>query len=146
MLFEHYTILPTPHTPSPDVLFLPLLYPIPDTSSIPPLRSLLVYTRVLTLGLRLTHLLWCLPPQLRSFRFPLIFPLPFGKVLVPLVSLILFIISQLITAYLHHILLLFPPCLMFLFLKLCIRLSLIRARNRQWLKKCLFSILLAHET
>ena len=101
---------------------------------------------VLTPGPWLTHLLWLPPPRHWSCYLPLIFPLPFAKVLVPLVILILFIISCLITAYLHHILLLFPHCLLFLFLKLCMRPSLIRARNMQWLKKWLIWILLAHGT
>ena len=48
---------------------------------------------ILTLGLRLTPLLWRPPPQHRSCLPPLIFPLPFGKVLVHLVTPILFIIS-----------------------------------------------------
>ena len=44
------------------------------------------------------------------------------------------------------ILLLFPPCFPFLFLKLCMRHSLIQAGNRQWSKKWLLGILLAHRT
>ena len=87
-------------------------------------RFILV-ARILTSGLLLTHLLWCPPPQHLSCRLPLIFPFPFGKVLAHLVTPILFIIFCLITAYLHHILLLFPSCLLFLFLKLCMRPSLI---------------------
>ena len=55
-------------------------------------RFILV-ARILTLGLRLTHLLWHPPPRRQSCLLPLIFPLPFGKVLVPLVTPILFIIS-----------------------------------------------------
>ena len=39
--------------------------------------------RVLTQGLRLTHLLWCPPPQRRYCRLRLIFPFPFEKVLIP---------------------------------------------------------------
>ena len=49
-------------------------------------------THVLTPGLRLTHLLWCLPPRCRSCHLPIVFTFPFGKVLVPLVTLILFIV------------------------------------------------------
>ena len=55
-------------------------------------RFILV-TRVLTLGLRLTHLLWHPPPRHWSCRLPFIFPLPFTNVLYPLITPILFIIS-----------------------------------------------------
>ena len=48
----------------------------------------ILFNRILTLGLQLTHLLWHPPPRSRSCRLPLIFPLPFGKVLVPLVPLV----------------------------------------------------------
>ena len=44
-------------------------------------RFILV-AHVLTQGLRPTPLLWCPPPQCRSYRLPLIFSLRFGKVLV----------------------------------------------------------------
>ena len=49
--------------------------------------------RVLTSGLRLTHLLWNPPPRCWSYCLLLIFPLSFGKVPIPLVTPILFIIS-----------------------------------------------------
>ena len=88
-----------------------------------------------TPGLLMTHLLWHPPPHRRSCRLPLILPSPFGMVLVPLVILILFILSYLIIDYLYHILFLFPPCLLFLFLTLSMRPSLIRAGNRQWMNK-----------
>ena len=55
-------------------------------------RFILV-ARVLTPGLRLTHLLWRPPPLHWSYHLPLIFLLPFRKVLVLLVTSILFIIS-----------------------------------------------------
>ena len=102
--------------------------------------------RVPTSGLLMTHLLWRPPPRRRSFCFLLILPSPFEKVLVLLVIPILFILSYLIIVYLHHILLLFPPCLLFLFLTLYMRSSLIQAGNKQWLKKLLLCILLAYET
>ena len=98
-------------------------------------RFILV-VRVSTWGLPMTHhLLWCPPPRHWSWRQSLILPSPFGKVLVPLIIPILFILSCLIIVYPHHILLLFLPCLLFLFLTLYMRPSLIRARNMQWLKK-----------
>ena len=78
------------------------LYPFFIPSRIPHLYLRLLHldhcrfilvARVLTPGLRLIHLLWCLPPRRRSCRLSLIFPLPFGKVPVPLINPILFIIS-----------------------------------------------------
>ena len=108
-------------------------------------RFILV-THVPTPSLQVTHLLWRPPPRRRSCRLPLILPSPFRKVLVPLVIPILFIISCLIIVYLHHILFLFSPCRLFLYLTLPMRPSLIRAGNRQWLKKWLLCILLAHRT
>ena len=53
----------------------------------------ILVAHVLTLGLRLTHLLWRPPPQCRSSHLPLIFPLSFEKVLIHLVTPILFLIS-----------------------------------------------------
>ena len=88
-------------------------------------RFILV-ARILTPSLQMTHLLWCPPPRCRSCRLLLILPSPYEKVLVPLVLPILFIISCLIIVYLHHILLLSPPCLLFLFLTMSMRPSLIR--------------------
>ena len=90
--------------------------------------------------------IWHPPPRHRSCYLPLILPSPFEKVLVLLVILIPFILSYLIIVYFHHILLLFPPCLLFLFLTLSMRPSLIRAGNMQWLNKWPLCILLAHET
>ena len=102
--------------------------------------------RVSTPGLPMTHLLWRPPPQRRSCCQPLILPSLFEKVLIPLVILILFILSNFIIVYPHHILPLFPLCLLFLFLTLYIRPSLIRARNKQWLTKLMLCILLTYRT
>ena len=97
--FENFSMfLPINHPPSSDVISLPFFIP----SQMPHLYLRLLHlnhcrfvlvTLVLTLGLRLTHLLWHPPPRRWSCHLPLIFPLPFGKVLVPLVTHILFIIS-----------------------------------------------------
>ena len=106
----------------------------------------ILVVRVSTPGLLMIRLLCHPSPRRWSCCLPLILPSPFGKVLVSLVILILFILSYLIIVYLHHILLLFSPCLLFLFLTLSTRPSLIWARNRQWLKKWLLCILLSHET
>ena len=83
-------------------ILMSYLHPFFILSRIPQLYLRLLYldhckfilvTRVLTLGLRMTHLLWHPPPRNRSYRLPLIFPLPFGKISVPLVTPILSIIS-----------------------------------------------------
>ena len=91
----------------------------------------ILIVRVTIPSLPMTHLLWHPPPHHWSCRLPLILPSSFKNVLVLLVILILFILSYLIIVYLHHILLLFPPCLLFLFLTLYMRFSLIQAGNRQ---------------
>ena len=127
-IFDNSSMFPTAHPPNSDIISLSLLYPISDTSFVPPVtppRPLQIYTLCPRTNTEppLTHLLWRPSPRRWSCRLLLIFPLPLGKILVPLVTLILFIISILITAYIHHILLFFPPCLMFLFLKLCMRPS-----------------------
>ena len=96
-------------------------------------RFILV-VRIPTPGLPMTRILWRPPPRHRSCHQPLILPFPFEKVLVPLVIPILFILSCLIIIYPYHILLLFPPCLLFLFLTLYMRPSLIQAGRRQWLE------------
>ena len=96
--FENSSMFPTTHPPLSDVISLPFLYPVSDTSYVLWLLHLdhcrfILVARVLTSGLRLTHLLWRPPPRHRYFRLPLIFPLPFRSVLVPLITPILFIIS-----------------------------------------------------
>ena len=78
-----------------------------------------------TPGLQMTHLLWRPLPRRRSCRLLLILPYQFGKVPVRLVIPILFILSCLIIICLHHILLLFSPCLLFLFLIMSMKSSLI---------------------
>ena len=133
--FENSSMFPLTHPPSAYVISLPLLYPVPDISSVTPAtppRLLQIYARHQHTDTEPPADSSPMAPssQRRFFHLPLIFPLSFGKVLVHLVTPILFIISLLITTYLHHILLLFPPCLLFLFLKLCMRPFLIRARNR----------------
>ena len=138
--FENSFMFPITHPSSSYVISLPLIYPVLDTSPIPPATpprplQVILIARVLTLGLQLTHLLWHPPPRCWSCRLLLIFPLPFEKVLVPLVTPILFIISLLIILYLPHTLPLFPPCLLFMFHKLCMRLYPIQTGNRLWLRK-----------
>ena len=121
---------------APDVLSIPLVLPSLDFPS-PPLnvvpRPLQVYTRLLVLlrGLVLTHLL-CRSHLLLRFRNRLmIYLLPFGKVSALLLTHILFIIFLAFIVYLYPTLPLFPPCLLSLPLKALVRLSLIRAGNRQ---------------
>ena len=148
---EHSSIFSSPPPSNLEVLSLPLIFPLPTYPLSPQLFHLDRYRFILvvhipTPSLPMTHLLWRPPPRRRSCCQPLILSSPFRKVLVPLVIPILFILSCLIIVYPHHILLLFPLCLLFLFLTLYMRLSLIRAGNRQWLKKWLFCILLAHGT
>ena len=138
--FEQSSIFSTPPPSSPEVLSLPLIFPFwlyhlsPQLLHLDRYRFILI-ARVPTPGLQMTHLLWRPPPRRRSCLLPLILPSLFGKVLVPLVIPILFIIFCLIIVYLRHILLLFPTCLLFLFLTLSMRPSLIRTGNVQWLKK-----------
>ena len=97
-------------------------------------RFILV-VHVTTSGVPMTHLLWRPSKRRRSCRQPLILPSPFEKVLVPLVIPILFILSCLIIVYPHHILLLFLPCLLFLFLTLYMRPSLIRGWRQAMVDK-----------
>ena len=149
--FNNSFMFPTTHPLSSNVTSLPLLYPVLDTSSIPPAtpsRPLQVYT--------------CRPrtdvkpladssPMVPSSMMPVLpspadLPIAVQKGTNSSCNPLPIIISRLIIAYLYHILLLFSPCLLFLFLKLCMRHSLIRARNRQWLKKWVLCILLAHGT
>ena len=96
--FKSSLMFPITHPPSSDVIFLPLLYPVPDTSSVPlttPPRPLQVYTRCPHTDTG--------PPADSSpmapssptlvLSSPADLPLLFENVLIPLVTLILFIIS-----------------------------------------------------
>ena len=96
IFFDNSSMFPINHPLGSDVIYFFIPSRIPHLY----LRlhlldhcKFILVARVLTPGLRQTHLIWHPPPRHRSCRLPLTFPLPFGKVLVPLVTPILFIIS-----------------------------------------------------
>ena len=95
-------------------------------------------------GLLLNHLLYRSHLLLQFRNRLMIYLLPFEKILVLLLTHILFIIFSSFIIYLYPILPLFPFCLLSLPLKALVRLSLIRARNRQWLRKWMFFPPMAH--
>ena len=141
-------MFPTTHLPSSDVLSLPLLYPIPNTPFVPlatPPQPFQVYTRRLHTDIR--------PPADSSPMAPSSMTPVLPSLDDPPIAIRKGICSSHnphpiynFLTYLHHILLLFPPCLLFLFLTLYMRPTLIRAGNRLLLRKWLLSILLAHGT
>ena len=136
-------MFPTTHPPSFDVISLPLIYPISDTLSVPlatPPQPLHIYTHCPLIVIE---------PLADSSLMAPSFPMP---VLPSPVDLPIVFRKGTYSShnpypiFVHHILLLFPLCLLFLFLKLCTRPSLIRAGNMQWLKKLLLYILSARGT
>ena len=115
-----------------------LFYPLPI--SLPHLQMscldrfmYILAVLVLLQGLVLTHLLCRSHLMLRFRNRLMIYLLSFGKVPALLLTHILFIIFLAFIVYLYLTLPLFPPCLLSLPLKALVRLSLIRAGNRQWL-------------
>ena len=128
-----------------------LVLPSPDFPSPPPdvvTRPLQVYTRRPRprppTGPRVAHLL-CRSHLLLRFRNRLrIYLLPFGKVPALLLTHILLIIFLAFIVYLYPTLPLFPPCFLSLPLKALVRLSLIRAGNRQWLRKSMLFTPMTH--
>ena len=86
---------------------------------------------VLLQGLLLNHLLYRSHLLLRFRNRLMIYLLSFGKVPALLLTHILFIIFLAFIVYLYPTLPLFLPCLLSLPLKALVRLSLIRAGNRQ---------------
>ena len=136
--------------PNFDVLSQPLLFPVPDTSYVPPTtpRPLWVYTQ-----------------RPRSNTKPLANSSPMAlssmtSVLPSTANLPIAIWKSIhsscnahrVYSFLTYHCLSSPysafisTCLLFHFLNLCKMLSPIRDENRQWLKKWLLSILLAHGT
>ena len=95
-------------------------------------------------GLLLNHIL-CRSHLLLRFRNHLmIYLLSFENIPALLLTHILFIIFSFFIIYLYPIFPLFQSCLLSLPLKTLVRLSLIRARNRQWLGKWMFFPQMAH--
>ena len=123
-----------------DVLSIPLILPSPDFPFPPtdvvtrPLRSILAVL-VLLQGLVLAHLLRRSHLLLRFCNRLMIYLLPFEKVPALLLTHILFIIFLAFIVYLYSTLPLFPPCLLSLLLKALVRLSLIRAGNKQMIEE-----------
>ena len=83
----------------------------------------------------LNHLLCHSHLLLRFDNRMMIYLLSFGKVPALLLTHNLFIIISTCIVYLYPIFALFSSCLLSLPLKALVRLSLIRAENRQWLRK-----------
>lgn len=104
----------------------------------------ILISHILVVGFWLTHLLWNLHPRHLNSAISQRFAITLRKSNCSSRNPIPFIISWLIIIYLHPIFCLFPPSFLFLFLRECMRLFHIKARNMQWLRKWLFHILLAH--
>ena len=150
--FENSSIFSTPLPSSPEVLSLPLIFPIPALSSMSPATPplpLQVYTCRPCTDTE--------PPDDSSLTAPSstmpVLPSPADPLIPirkgtcsshnphPIYNFLSY--HRLSSPYL----LLFPHCLLFLFLTLYKRRpSLIRDGNMQWLKKWLLCILLAHGT
>ena len=132
-----------------NVLFIPLVLPSPDFPSPPTdvvTRPLQVYTRrpCPPIGPRVNS---SLMPQSSPAPIPQLsddLPIAIRKVPALLLTHILFIIFLAFIVYLYLTLSLFPPCLMSLPLKALVRLSLIRAGNRQWLRKWMLFTPMTH--
>ena len=130
----------TAHPSVPDVLSIPLVLPSPNFPSPPTnvvTRPLQVYTRYPRppTGPRVDS---SLMPQSSPTHVLQPFddlPIVIRKVPALLLTHILFIIFLAFIVYLYPTLSLFPPCLLSLPLKALVRLSLIQAGNRQWLRK-----------
>ena len=114
----------------PDVLFISLVLPSPDFPSPP------IYV-VDSILIRSHLLLW-------FCNRLMIYLLSFEKVPALFLNHILFIIFLAFIVYLYSTLPLFPPCLLSLPLIALVRLSLIRAGNRQWLRKLMLFTLMTH--
>ena len=144
-------MFPTTHPPNSDVISLPLLYPILDTSYVPlatPYRPLQIYTHRPRTDTE--------PPAVSSPMAPSsttsVLSSPTDLPIVirkgtrssrnphPIYNFLTY--HRLSLPYSTFI----STLSLFLFLKLCMRPSLIRVGNMQWLKKWLFCILLAHGT
>ena len=143
-------MFPITHPPSSDIISIPLLYPVSDTSLVPPTtppQPLQVYThhpRTDTRPLADSY------PMAPPSTMPVLSSLADLPIVIrkgnlssrnphPIYNFLTY------HRYLSHTLHLFPPCPIFMFHKLCMRLYPIRTRNKLWSRKWLLYILVALE-